>query len=75
METKDMTMIKFPAMIAASALVLVTACADQGGPNDNFQARNGAAIGAGLGVLAGVISFARKWAATSASRTTAKTLL
>ena len=56
METKYMTMIKFPAMIAASALVLVTACADQGGPNDNFQARNGAAIGAGLGVLAGVIS-------------------
>ena len=51
-----MTMIKFPAMIATGALVLVTACADQGGPNDNFQARNGAAIGAGLGVLAGVIS-------------------
>lgn len=51
-----MTMIKFPTMIATSALVLVTACADQGGPNDNLKARNGAAIGAGLGALAGIIT-------------------
>ncbi|MFT5067223.1 MAG: outer membrane protein OmpA-like peptidoglycan-associated protein [Yoonia sp.] len=56
METKDMTMIKFPTMIATSALILVTACADQGGPNDNLKARNGAAIGAGLGALAGIIT-------------------
>jgi outer membrane protein OmpA-like peptidoglycan-associated protein len=51
-----MTMIKFPTMIATSALILVTACADQGGPNDNLKARNGAAIGAGLGALAGIIT-------------------
>ena len=51
-----MTMMKFPTMIATSALVLVTACANQGGPNDNFKARNGAAIGAGLGVLAGIVT-------------------
>jgi outer membrane protein OmpA-like peptidoglycan-associated protein len=51
-----MTMIKFPTMIATSALVLVTACADQGGPNDNLKARNGATIGAGLGALAGIIT-------------------
>ncbi|MCO4847469.1 MAG: OmpA family protein [Yoonia sp.] len=51
-----MTMMKFPTMIATGALVFVTACADQGGPNDNLKARNGAAIGAGLGALAGIIS-------------------
>jgi outer membrane protein OmpA-like peptidoglycan-associated protein len=56
MDTKTMTMMKFPTMIATSALVLVTACANQGGPNDNFKARNGAAIGAGLGVLAGIVT-------------------
>lgn len=48
--------MKFPTVIAAGALVFVTACANQGGPNDNANARSGAAIGAGIGVLAGVIS-------------------
>ena len=51
-----MTLIKFPTIIATGALVFVTACAGQGGPNDNFKARNGAAIGAGLGALAGIAS-------------------
>ena len=55
MEPKDMNIIRFPTIIATSALIVLTACAGQGGPNDNIKARNGAAIGAGLGALAGII--------------------
>ena len=40
-------------IFAASSLAFVTACAGTGGPNDNLNARQGAAIGAGLGALVG----------------------
>lgn len=50
-----MTMMKFPTVIAATSLIVLTACAGTA-PNGNVQARNGAAIGAGAGVLAGLIT-------------------
>ncbi|RYH03978.1 OmpA family protein [Salipiger sp. IMCC34102] len=51
-----MMISKLNMSAATAALLLATACANTGGPNDNQQARNGALIGAGAGVLAGLAS-------------------
>ena len=48
-------MMKFPMIMAAGAMSLTAACSADG-PNGNIKARNGAAIGAGLGVVAGIIT-------------------
>ena len=48
-----MIFTKFPLALSAASLLLVTACANTGGPNDNVNTRQGAAIGAGLGALVG----------------------
>lgn len=50
-----MTIMKFPLILAAATLTFVGACTETS-PNGGQQARNGAAIGAGLGVLAGIAS-------------------
>ncbi len=49
-----MPFMKLPLIFAAASLALVGACTETS-PNGGQQARNGAAIGAGLGALAGVI--------------------
>ena len=48
-----MTLSKLPLVFAASSLVFVTACSGTGGPNDNLNARGGAALGALGGALVG----------------------
>ena len=50
-----MTMNKFALATAAAAMTLVGACTTDG-PNSNQQTRGDAAVGAGLGVLAGLLS-------------------
>ncbi|MBS1301104.1 OmpA family protein [Loktanella sp. SALINAS62] len=49
-----MTITRLNMTVAAAALLLTTACAGTGGPNDNQNAASGALIGAGLGAIAGV---------------------
>ena len=51
-----MTLTKLNITAATAALLLAAGCANTGGPNDNQNARNGAAIGAGVGILAGLAS-------------------
>nr|WP_072858471.1 OmpA family protein [Loktanella atrilutea] len=48
-----MTLTRLNLTLATAALALTTACAGTGGPNDNRMTGQGAAIGAGLGALAG----------------------
>lgn len=48
-----MTIFKLPLVIATASMAFVGACSETA-PNGGQQARNGAAIGAGLGVLAGI---------------------
>jgi outer membrane protein OmpA-like peptidoglycan-associated protein len=48
-----MTFKKLPMIFAATSLIAVTACSGTGGPNDNLQTRNGAAIGAIGGAILG----------------------
>ncbi len=48
-----MTFSRMNLVLAAGSLAFVTACAGTGGPNDNRQARTGAAAGAALGALVG----------------------
>ena len=47
------TLSRLNLTLATAALALTTACAGTGGPNDNRMTGQGAAIGAGLGALAG----------------------
>ena len=47
------TLTRLNLTLATAALALTTACAGTGGPNDNRMTGQGAAIGAGLGALAG----------------------
>jgi len=52
-----MTFSRLNLAVAATALLMTSACVTNGvGPNNNQNSNRGAAIGAGLGVLTGVIS-------------------
>lgn len=48
-----MTFYKLPLVLAAASMTFVGACSETA-PNGGVQTRNSAAIGAGLGVLAGI---------------------
>lgn len=50
-----MTIMKLPLVLAAAGMTFVGACTETS-PNGGQQARSGAAIGAGLGALAGIAS-------------------
>ncbi|SHF69882.1 Outer membrane protein OmpA [Loktanella atrilutea] len=52
-ENHMITLTRLNLTLATAALALTTACAGTGGPNDNRMTGQGAAIGAGLGALAG----------------------
>ena len=47
------TLTRLNMTVATAALVLTSACAGTGGPNDNRMTGQGAAVGAGLGALVG----------------------
>ncbi|KQI68324.1 hypothetical protein AN189_10970 [Loktanella sp. 3ANDIMAR09] len=51
-----MTFSRLNMTAASAALLLAAGCAGTGGPNDNQNARNAAMIGAGAGVVAGLLS-------------------